>query len=233
MLRSSLTGPGTTSRTSAATVPPTSDVLTPARNGAATAVAEPPRDARRAPSRGVRPETAAQPPVPPEPGPPLRRVLVLNASREPLCVVSLQRAVTLVLTQKAVVLEEDGRLLRSEHLSLPAPHVLCLTRYVHVPYRQSVPPTRRGVLHRDSHRCAYCGGSADTVDHVHPRSRGGRHEWTNVVAACSRCNHRKADRLLTEIGWHLSTTPAAPRGSGALLAGAVRPHPSWAVYLAA
>ncbi|MDT0167065.1 HNH endonuclease [Actinotalea sp. AC32] len=173
------------------------------------------------------PETVA-----PDPGG-LPRALVLNASREPLCVVGVHRAVALVLNGKAVVLESDGHVLRSERMQLPVPHVLCLTRYVHVPYRRSVTPTRRAVLARDGHRCAYCAGSADTVDHVHPRSRGGQHVWTNVVAACSRCNHRKADRLLSEIGWTLLQPPADPRGSAALLAAAVRPHPSWAAYLVA
>ncbi|HWS58226.1 MAG TPA: HNH endonuclease [Actinotalea sp.] len=162
--------------------------------------------------------------------PAARRALLLNASREPLCVVSVHRAVALVLSGKAVVLESDGRLIRSERLNLPAPAVLCLTRYVHVPYRRAVPPTRRTVLARDGHRCAYCAGPAETVDHVHPRSRGGRHEWTNVVAACSRCNHRKADRLLGEIGWQLLVAPAAPVGGGTLAA--LRPHPSWTAYLA-
>ncbi len=160
-----------------------------------------------------------------------RRSLLLNASREPLCVVSLHRAVSLVLSGKAVVLETDGRVLRSERMALPMPAVLCLTRYVHVPHRRAVPPTRRTVLLRDGHRCAYCGGPADTVDHVHPRSRGGRHEWTNVVAACARCNHRKADHLLSELGWGLLVTPTAPRGGTAMLAAAFRPHPSWRAYL--
>lgn len=162
-----------------------------------------------------------------------RRSLLLNASREPLCVVSLHRAVALILSGKAVVLESDGRLLRSQTMALPLPQVLCLTRYVHVPHRRTVPPTRRTVLLRDAQRCGYCAGPADTVDHIHPRSRGGTHEWTNVVAACSRCNHRKADRLLAEIGWQLLFTPNVPRGGSALLAAAVRPHPSWRAYLAA
>ncbi|WP_225755172.1 HNH endonuclease [Actinotalea sp. Marseille-Q4924] len=172
-------------------------------------------------------------PAPPfDPGG-LPRALVLNASREPLCVVGVHRAVSLVLAGKAVVLESDGRVLRSERMALPVPHVLCLTRYVHVPYRRSVTPTRRTVLARDGQRCAYCAGPADTVDHVHPRSRGGRHVWTNVVAACSRCNHRKADRLLSEIGWQLLVTPTHPRGPAAVLGASVRPHPSWMAYLAA
>ncbi len=144
--------------------------------------------------------------------------------------ISLRRAVSLVLTGKAVVLEADPLPLRSARMTLPAPHVLVLTRYVHVPYRGTVPPTRRTVLQRDGHRCAYCAGPADTVDHIHPRSRGGRHEWTNVAAACARCNHRKADRLLAEIGWELLVTPTVPR-STAILVSAVRPHPSWTSYL--
>lgn len=162
-----------------------------------------------------------------------RRALLLNASREPLCVVGVHRAVTLVLDGKAVVLETDGRVLRSPSVSVPLPQVLCLIRYVHVPYRSVIPLSRRAVLARDAHRCAYCAGPADTVDHVHPRSRGGAHEWTNVVAACSRCNHRKADRLLAELGWQLLVSPTVPRGPTALLGAAARPHPSWRAYLAA
>ena len=164
---------------------------------------------------------------------PPARTLLLNASLEPLCVVSLHRAVLLVMTGKATVLETTGRMLHSERAAVPVPVVLCLTRYVHVPQRRAVPPTRRTVLQRDAHRCAYCGGAADTVDHVHPRSRGGRHEWTNVVAACARCNHRKADRLLTEIGWSLDFAPRAPRWASALVANAGRPEPAWSAYLAA
>ncbi len=161
-----------------------------------------------------------------------RRVLVLNASREPLTIVTLGRAVGLVLADKARVLESDGRVLHSEWLSLPSPQVLVLNRYVHVPYRGAVPPTRRTVLQRDDHRCAYCLGPADTVDHVLPRSRGGAHEWTNVVAACARCNHRKADQLLSELGWQLRVTPRVPRRADVVFAGA-SPHPTWRAYLAA
>jgi 5-methylcytosine-specific restriction endonuclease McrA len=67
---------------------------------------------------------------------------------------------------------------------------------------------------------------------VQPRSRGGAHEWTNVVAACARCNHRKADRLLSEIGWELRVTPRPPRRS-VVLSAMSRPHPTWQAYLAA
>ena len=160
------------------------------------------------------------------------RALLLNASLEPLCVVSRRRAVVLVLTGKATVLEASG-VLRSERTAIPAPVVLVLTRYVHVPVRRPTGPTRRSVLARDNHRCAYCGAGADTIDHVRPRSRGGAHEWSNVVAACVRCNHRKADHLLHEIGWQLRFTPRQPRGSVVVLDALARTEPAWTRYLVA
>lgn len=157
--------------------------------------------------------------------------LVLNATYEPLCVVPLRRAVILVLAEKATILETGDDTLHSERLELPAPTVVLLSRYVRVPYRRGVPLTRRAVLARDGHRCVYCKGKAETIDHVVPRSRGGRHVWDNVVAACRRCNHRKADRLLPELGWTLSRRLGAPAGTVALLVGYAAREPSWERYL--
>jgi 5-methylcytosine-specific restriction endonuclease McrA len=157
--------------------------------------------------------------------------LVLNATYEPLCVVPLRRAVVLVLAEKAVVIESSDDVMHSERLSLPIPTVVRLSRYVRVPYRREVPLTRRAVLERDGHGCVYCGTRADTIDHVRPRSRGGQHVWTNVVAACARCNHRKGDRLLAELGWHLSTPPVQPPATVAVVMGWSVRDPSWAQYL--
>jgi 5-methylcytosine-specific restriction endonuclease McrA len=157
--------------------------------------------------------------------------LVLNATYEPLCVVSLRRAVVLVLADKAVVVEaSDGRM-HSERLSVPIPTVVRLARFVRVPYRRAVPLTRRAVLERDAHRCVYCGIKADTIDHVRPRSRGGAHVWTNVVAACARCNHRKGDKLLSELGWHIAMTPMQPPSTVAVVMGWTVREPSWEPYL--
>ena len=157
--------------------------------------------------------------------------LVLNATYEPLCVVPLRRAVVLVLAEKATVIAQGEGLLRSERQSMPVPSVVRLSRYVRVPYRRAAPLTRRSVLERDHHRCAYCGARAESVDHVIPRSRGGQHVWANVVAACARCNHRKADRLLAELGWTLPFTPAAPPSTTALLLGVARRNPGWEPFL--
>jgi 5-methylcytosine-specific restriction endonuclease McrA len=159
--------------------------------------------------------------------------LVLNATYEPLCVVSLRRAVVLVLAEKATVIEASDAVLHSERLALAAPSVVRLSRYVRVPYRHAAPLTRRAVFERDGHRCAYCTGRAETLDHVVPRSRGGAHSWANVVAACSRCNHRKADRLLAELGWALPFAPRPPASTVALLVGYARREPAWEPYLGA
>ena len=113
------------------------------------------------------------------------RVLLLNATFEPLAVVTAKRAVVLMLTGKAECIEVTlDEAFHSENLTLPAPSVMRLSRYVRVPYRAAVPMTRAGVLRRDGRRCAYCGRRADTIDHVVPRSRGGGHTWENCVAAC-------------------------------------------------
>lgn len=146
-------------------------------------------------------------------------VLLLNASYEPLRVVALRRAIGLVLAGKADTLAEGDGVIRSASISLAMPAVIRLRYMVRVPFRATAPLSRRAVLARDSKRCqfSHCNRVASTVDHLVPRSRGGEHQWTNLVAACAACNARKGDRLLHELGWSLRRTPVAPRGSIVLL----------------
>jgi 5-methylcytosine-specific restriction endonuclease McrA len=139
--------------------------------------------------------------------------------------------VVLLLAEKAVIVEAGDELMHSATTSVQIPHVVKLCRYVRVPYRRQLPLTRRAVLARDAHRCVYCAVRADTIDHVVPRSRGGRNEWTNVVAACARCNHRKGSRLLSEIGWTLPRPPVQPSATVALVLGWAKRDPSWDRYL--
>jgi 5-methylcytosine-specific restriction endonuclease McrA len=163
-----------------------------------------------------------------------RRVLLLNATFEPLTALPLRRAVVLVVCGKAEVLHGDsaGLVLHSANRTVQVPSVIKLSTYVRVPYRARVPLTRAGLMYRDRYRCAYCGGRADTIDHVIPRSRGGAHSWQNCVASCAKCNHRKADRLLSELGWRLRTAPSAPHGPNwRLLAGVAEADPLWLPYL--
>ena len=148
------------------------------------------------------------------------RVLLLNATHEPLAVVNGRRAVILMLAGKAECLVErgEGEQVHSAHLVLAVPAVLRLNRFVRIPYSPAAAITRAGVLRRDRRRCAYCRSAGDTIDHVVPRSRGGLHTWENCVACCSRCNAKKADRLLSELGWSLTSVPGSPKrvGSGRL-----------------
>lgn len=148
----------------------------------------------------------------------MRDTLVLNASFEPLSTVSLRRAVVLVLQDKAVVEQEHPALrVRAAEVDLPVPRVIRLCRYVRVPFRQRAPWSRRGVLVRDRHRCAYCGRRATTVDHLVPRSRGGGDTWLNTVAACATDNQRKADRTPEQAGMELLSRPFEPTPADALV----------------
>ena len=164
------------------------------------------------PERQPDPADPEQADAPPGGAPPTgSRVLLLNATFEPLAVVTAKRAVVLMLTGKAECVQAAlVGAFHSESLTIAAPSVMRLSRYVRVPYRRPVPMTRAGVLRRDGRRCAYCTRRADTIDHVVPRSRGGGHTWENCVAACRPCNSRKADRLLDELGWNLRVKPIAP-----------------------
>jgi len=161
----------------------------------------------------------------------MKKVLLLNASFEPLCAVSVRRAVVLQFKGKVEVLEGDGGAYHSERLTVAIPSVIRLNYYVKVPYYGRANLSRRAVFARDAWKCQYCGGLAETVDHLVPRSRGGAHSWENVVAACKMCNSRKRDRLPAEAGLKLTRKPGAPRGptTVSLELGVVRPE--WEQYL--
>lgn len=159
------------------------------------------------------------------------RALVLNAGYEPLAVVTFRRALVLVLAGKASVLAEGGAPVAGPTEILPRPSVILLHRYVKVPYREGAAATRRGVLRRDAHQCAYCGKAAATVDHVVPRSRGGRDSWENLVACCLRCNNAKGDQTLRALGWQLRFRPRRPRGARWQIRELDRPAPQWDRFL--
>lgn len=148
----------------------------------------------------------------------MRETLVLNASFEPLSTVSLRRAVVLVMQDKAVVEQEHpGLRIRAAQVDIAVPQIVRLCRYVRVPFRQRAPWSRRGVLVRDRHHCAYCGRRATTVDHVVPRAQGGADTWLNTVASCAQDNHRKADRTPEQAGMPLLNQPFEPTPADALL----------------
>jgi 5-methylcytosine-specific restriction endonuclease McrA len=139
------------------------------------------------------------------------KVLVLNASYEPLNITSWRRAVVLLLKGKAEQLEHNGQLIYQD---LPIPTVIRLRQYVKVPYKE-IPLTRRNLLERDHHTCQYCNykGEELTLDHVLPRSRGGDDSWENLVTACVRCNVKKGNRTPKEANMSLNYQPRRPYSS--------------------
>jgi len=161
------------------------------------------------------------------------RTLVLNAGYEPLSIVSFKRALVLVMNNKATIVEVDvGHPVLASSGVYERPAVILLTRYVRLPHGREVPVSRRGVLRRDAHRCAYCGKNATTIDHVQPRSRGGSDSWENLVACCLRCNNQKSDHTLAEMGWTLKSTPRMPRDISWVVRGVESALPQWEEYLA-
>jgi len=143
-----------------------------------------------------------------------KSVVVFSQNYLPLCQINIKRAVVLLVTNKAEPLEittEDRWYISSPSLVVHVPQHIRL-KIASRERTWKVPPVnRREVLRRDHYSCQYCGTNKDlTLDHVIPRSRGGRHSWDNVVTACSKCNSRKSNRTPKESGMQLRTKPKAP-----------------------
>ena len=162
------------------------------------------------------------------------RVLVLNASYEPINVCTVRRAAVLVLKERAELLEHGEGALHSERLVMERPCVIRLMRYVRIPRdvdRRKI--TRKAVLARDAYTCQYCGRQASglTVDHVVPRSRGGDSVWENIVASCGPCNRKKGNRLPREVSMHPRTRPRPPGPTVFIRIASPRIPVAWEPYL--
>jgi 5-methylcytosine-specific restriction endonuclease McrA len=165
----------------------------------------------------------------------MTQVLVLNATYEPMSVVSVRRAVLLLLKEKAEIVEAAEAYLRSARIQLPVPLVIRLVCYVRIPHRLLLPVSRRTVLARDQYTCQYCGtqpGRAQlTMDHVIPRSRGGDTCWENVVTACGPCNRRKGGRTPDEAQMPVLKSPRRPRYLALTLLEGSSAHETWDKYM--
>lgn len=168
-------------------------------------------------------------------------VLLLNASYEPLRIIPLSRALSLLMKERVDVVESDAaHPLRSPSIALPRPSVLRLRRYVNVPRRHAT-WTRRGVLARDRYACAYCGLAMRpkdaTIDHVVPQSTCARtgvraNTWTNTVASCLACQKRKGDKSMAQAGMRFfdpQYEPKTPRTDYLVLTSEIAPE--WRKYI--
>ena len=166
------------------------------------------------------------------------KVLVLNNSFEPLHFCTARRAITMVYAGRAQQVESDGIMFHSFSARLACPTVIRLNRYIKIPYKKTVPFSKKNVLKRDHHTCQYCGQKKGelTIDHIRPRSLGGESSWLNVVAACKACNTKKGNRTPHEAGLALSREPFKPKHMALLFEPQAVPVSftnSWKKYLSA
>lgn len=134
-------------------------------------------------------------------------VLVLNAGYEPLHRVSVKHAIKMLVREVAVIEEAEEEMFGH----FPKPLVLRLIKYVQIRWRSQSPKwSKKKLMIRDKQKCGYCGKEATTIDHIIPRSKGGETTWLNTVAACFKCNSKKASRTPKEAGMKINTKIFVP-----------------------
>ena len=141
----------------------------------------------------------------------MRRVLVLNQDFSPLSVCTAERAFLLIFLNKAELVHDDKqRQIRTVHRQYPMPSVIRLQKYIFIPFK-GVILSRQNVFKRDGQQCLYCGSKKDlTLDHVVPKSRGGKSTWNNLATACKKCNSLKGNKTPEEVGMALTMKPFKP-----------------------
>ncbi|MCS6822498.1 MAG: HNH endonuclease [Microscillaceae bacterium] len=140
-----------------------------------------------------------------------RKVLILNQDYSALTICTVQKAFILVYLNKAeVVAQAEDKVIRTITSTFPLPSIIRLVKYVHIPYK-GVMLSRQNIFKRDGYKCQYCGSTKDlTLDHVLPRSRGGKSSWDNLVTACKPCNSKKGDFTPEEAKMKLQRSPYKP-----------------------
>jgi 5-methylcytosine-specific restriction endonuclease McrA len=160
-------------------------------------------------------------------------VLLLNQNYEPLTILKLKRAITLMILGKVDTIEnEDGKILHAISLTYRVPSVIRLRYYVRIK-RKEISLTKKNVIKRDNHQCQYCGKRTGlmTADHILPKSLGGEESWENLVCACQECNNRKGDHSLKQSGMHLMRKPKRPSYFTFVLNEFGKPSTKWRPFL--
>lgn len=141
-----------------------------------------------------------------------QEVLVLNSDYAPLNVCNIKRAIALVFLGKVDVLHNDHKTVHSLRGDFVAPSVVRLKSHIRRPMPE-LRLSRRSVLARDHYTCQYCGQVAKelTIDHVIPKRLGGPTTWENLVCCCRKCNTKKSDKTLQQVGFILARQPRKPR----------------------
>ena len=145
----------------------------------------------------------------------MQATLLLNASYEPLRIISWRKALTLLFAGKVEVIDEYDHEVHSVTFSIKLPSICKLVKYVRVKNRNRVKFSRANIYARDDYKCQYCGKRFPTedltFDHVIPAARDGKKTWENIVTACFRCNHKKGGRTPAQARMALVRLPTEPR----------------------
>lgn len=138
-------------------------------------------------------------------------ILVLNSDYLPVNVTTFKKAYKLVYKGKAQIVEEmDDTIIVTDSKKFQKPSIIRLIKYVNIPYRKVI-LSRENIFKRDNHTCTYCGSNKNlTVDHIHPKSKGGKNDWENLITCCFGCNSKKGDQTLEQSGMKLSFLPTKP-----------------------
>lgn len=168
----------------------------------------------------------------------MSHALVLNASFEPLHIVSWQRALQLLFQGKVEVVEESTHEVRTVRFTIRVPAVLRLLSYVPINKKKHIVRfSRANIFVRDQNSCQYCGKKFNkshlTLDHVIPIVQGGKKCWENIVTACKPCNQRKGGRTPSQASMQLIKKPKRPTWlpNATLSLGATVTPERWKIYL--
>ena len=143
----------------------------------------------------------------------MESILVLNADYTPINITDLKRAFNLIYKGKAEIIKHNIiSPIITEVRNFKRPTIIRLLRYISIPFRK-VKLNRQNIFRRDKFKCVYCGESTKsklTIDHVYPKSKGGKNTWQNLVTCCKSCNIKKDNKTLEEVGMSLNTVPYRP-----------------------
>jgi len=161
-----------------------------------------------------------------------RKVLILNQNYEPFSVCTTKRAIILLYLNKVQLIERYNESVHSISMEMPSPSVIRLSLYIRKPYKK-VLLNRKNILKRDRSTCQYCGKNSQpmTIDHVIPKSYGGKDTWENLVSACPSCNRKKGNQTPEQAEMHLLRKPNKPSHLFFLYNLIGSPPPSWKPYL--
>lgn len=142
-------------------------------------------------------------------------VIVLNADYQFLNFCNWKRALSLVNAGKAEVLKASNKVIKNftGTFTFAIPYVIKLVKLVRAVYRRRVPWSKRNVFIRDNNTCQYCGKEnlkRPELEHVIPKSKGGKSSFENCVTACKECNRTKGDRTPSEAKMYLKKQPKMP-----------------------